>query len=142
MFFSNQIWAVLDGIILIRLCVEENFNNMFCRYFANIQSMKNLINIEFIWLFLCMHARSPSYMAGFSQPKHLFASACLFWVFGSMRASIGSSRIFMGSRIFLFEVWSHSDFQLKKNFGHFGGRNDPPNLEYAPKWTKLVNFRP
>ena len=26
--------------------------------------------------------------------------------------------------------------------GHFGGHNDPPNLEYAPKSTKLVNFRP
>ena len=44
------------------------------------------------------------HMAGFSQPQHFFAAACVFWVFGSMRASIGSSRIFMGSRIFLFEV--------------------------------------
>ena len=83
-----------------------------------------------------------SHMAGLSQPQHFFAAARLFWVIGSMCASIGSSRIFMGSRIFLFEVLGHSDFQLKKNFGHFGGRNDPPNLEYAPKSTKLVNFRP
>ena len=70
-----------------------------------------------------------SYMAGFSQPQHFFAAARLFWVFGSMRSSIGSSRIFMGSRIFLFEVLGHSDFQVKKYFGHFGGRMDPPNLE-------------
>ena len=52
-----------------------------------------------------------SHMAGFSQTQHFFAAARLFGVFGSIRVSIGSSRIFMGSRIFLFEVWSHSDFQ-------------------------------
>ena len=75
-------------------------------------------------------------MAGFSQPQHFFAAACVFWVFGSMRASIGSSRIFMGSRIFLFEVWSHSDFQ-KKNVLDILGAYRPPNLENAPKSTKL-----
>ena len=81
-------------------------------------------------------------MAGFSQPQHFFAAARLFGVFGSMRASIGSSHNFMGSRIFLFEVWSHSDFQQKKYLGHFGGRIDPPILENAPKLTKLVYLRP
>ena len=81
-------------------------------------------------------------MAGFSQPQHFCAAARLFWAFGSMRVSIGSSHIFMGSRIFLFEVLRRSDFQRKKCFGHFGGRIDPPNLENAPKATKLVYFRP
>ena len=81
------------------------------------------------------------HMAGFSQPHIFFAAACLFLVFKSMRASIGSSRIVMGSRIFLSEVLGHSDFQLKKKFGHFGGLVDPPNLENAPKATKLVYFR-
>ena len=81
-------------------------------------------------------------MAGFSQPQDFFAAASLFWIFGSMRASIGSTQIFIGSRLFPFEVWRHSDFQQQKCFGHFGGRTDPPNLENAPKSTKLVYFRP
>ena len=92
--------------------------------------------------FIAINQIAMLHMAGFSQPQHFFAAARLFWVFGSMRASIESSRIFMGSRIFLFEVLGHSDFQLKKNFGHFGGLVDPPNLENAPKATKLVYFRP
>ena len=65
-------------------------------------------------------------MAGFSQPQHFFAAARLFWVFGSMRASIESSRIFMGSRIFLFEVLGHSDFQLKKIKSDILGACRPP----------------
>ena len=71
-----------------------------------------------------------------------FCCSPFFLVLASLRLSIGSMRILKGSWIFLFEVWSHSDFQRNKNFGHFWGRNDAPNLEYAPKSTKLVNFRP
>ena len=72
----------------------------------------------------CNNLSNRTYMAGFSQPQHFFAAARLFWVFGSMHASIGSSCIFMGSRIFLFEVLRRSDFQRKKCLGHFGGRID------------------
>ena len=72
----------------------------------------------------------------------LFCCRVFFGVFGSMFVSIESSRIFMGSRIFLSEVLGRSDFQLKKNFGHFGGLVDPPNLENAPKATKLTYCRP
>ena len=81
-------------------------------------------------------------MAGFSQPQHFFAAARPFWVFGSMRSSVESSHIFMGSRIFLFEVLGRSDFQLKQKFGYFGGLVDPPNLKNAPKATNLAYFRP
>ena len=77
-------------------------------------------------------------MAGFSQPQHFFAAARFFWVFGSMRASIESSRIFMGSRIFLFEVLRHSDFQQKNVSEILEGVTTPPNLENTPKVTKLV----
>ena len=56
-------------------------------------------------------------MAGISQPQHFFDAVRLFWVFGSMHKSIRSSRIFTGSRIFLFEVWSHSVFQRKQCYG-------------------------
>ena len=52
-----------------------------------------------------------SIYARFFPATTFFAAARLFGVFGSMRASIGSSHIFMGSRIFLFEVLNHSDFQ-------------------------------
>ena len=63
---------------------------------------------------------------------HLSQGTLLVW----------ESDVVHGTPLFLFEVWSHSDFQWKKNFGHFGGRNDPQNLEYAPKLTKRVNLRP
>ena len=75
-------------------------------------------------------------MAGFSQPQDFFAAARLFWIFGSMRASIGSTQIFIGSRIFLFEVWRHSDFQQQTKFRTFWGAYRPPKPRKRPKIDK------
>jgi len=71
---------------------------------------------------------------GFSQPQHFFAAARLFLVFGSVRASVGGSRVFVGSLMFLFEVLGRSDFQRKKCFGRFVGRVGPPSLEKRPNF--------
>ena len=76
-------------------------------------------------------------MAGFSQPQHFFAAARLFWVFGSMRASIGSTQIFIALGYFFLRFGDTQIFNNKKCFGPFGGRTDPPNLENALKSTKL-----
>ena len=41
--------------------------------------------------------------------------------------------MFIGSRIFLFEVLGHSDFQQQKKFGHFGGLSTPQTLKTPQK---------
>ena len=67
------------------------------------------------------------HMAGFSQPQHFFAAARLFWVFESMHTGIGSTWIFMGLRIFLFEVLRHSDLLESYSSDQYLWLQDPLN---------------